>query len=140
MIMKILTYFGATLAFAILLGFGFYFASTYQVADGSVSWTNEYNATTSYAAYPVTTRVLKRGYGSIGSVVITGDNTGTLKFYNATTAVATQRASSKATSSILIAEIPASAPEGTYTFDVIFTDGLLMVATGAEATGTITYR
>lgn len=109
-------------------------------AEGSAIMGQEYSATSSFAAYPDNTRTLKRGYGSLGSFVITGDNTGTVSFYNATTANASLRAASKATSSILIADFPASSPEGTYTFDIAVTDGLLMVTTGAEATGTVTFR
>jgi len=85
-------------------------------------------------------RVLKTVGGSLGSVVITGVNDGAILIYNASTSDATKRATSKATSSLLIAAISTSTPVGTYTFDVDASDGLLMVTTGNAPTSTITYR
>jgi hypothetical protein len=106
---------------------------------GSVQEGQEYQATTTNAA-STAIRTIKTGQGALGSLVITGDNTGTITFYNATTSDVTKRTGQKATSSITIADFPASSPEGTYTFDASFADGLLVVTTGAPATSTITYR
>lgn len=110
-----------------------------QVAKGSVPDTNEYNATTTYAL-SVTERTLRTGRGSLAQVTITGDNTGLITIYNATTSDVTRRTGQKATSTIIIADFPASTPEGTYTFDALYTDGLLVVTSGAPATSTITWR
>lgn len=109
---------------------------------GSVAVSNEYQATTTYAGHPDVdgVRVVRTGQGSLGSVVITGANTGLISIYNATTSDISQRSPDKASSTILIADFPASAAAGTYTFDVLYTDGLLIVQSGAEATSTITYR
>ena len=107
--------------------------------QASVAVSNEYYATTTYAADPFPEKILLNGNGTLGSVVITGANTGRTFIYNATTSNVTQRAPGDATSTILIAEFPASAAVGTYTFDVAV-KGLLLVSTGAEATSTITYR
>ena len=109
---------------------------------GSISTGEEYQATTTFAGHTDTdgVRLLKTGQGSLNAVVITGDNTGLISIYNATTSDVTQRAANKASSTILIADFPASAPEGTYTFDAAFTDGLLLVQSGAEATSTVTFR
>lgn len=100
----------------------------------------EYNATTTYGAHPQGERTLKTGAGSLGSVIITGDNTGLITFYNATTSDVNLRTGNTATSAITVADFPASSPEGTYTFDAVFTTGLLMVTTGTPATSTVTWR
>jgi len=125
---------------AIALVFAFFQAQDTTFA--SVESGQEYMATTTYAAHPDAdgVRYLKTGYGALAQVTITGDNTGLISLYNATTSDISLRAASKATSTILIADFPASAPEGTYVFDATFTDGLLLVVSGAEATSSIMYR
>ncbi len=116
-----------------------------KVVDASVAQGSDYNSTSTaasnvYGAQTLST-LLKTGYGSIGSIVITGANTGVINIYNATTTDITKRASTKATSTILIASIPASAAAGTYVLDVAFSDGLYInLATGNMPTSTITYR
>lgn len=124
---------------AIALAAFFALSLSTQVAKGSVSDTNEYNATTTNAL-SVAQRTLKNGRGSLAQVTITGDNTGLITVYNATTSNVSLRTGQKATSTIIIADFPASTPEGTYTFDALFTDGLLVVTSGAPATSTITWR
>ncbi len=108
-------------------------------AHGSVAQSNEYQATTTFAL-STSVRTLKTGFGSLAQVTITGDNTGLITIYNATTSDINARTGNKATSTLVIADFPASTPEGTYTFDAQFTDGLLVVTSGAPATSTITYR
>lgn len=110
-----------------------------SIGEASVAVGSDYYATTTYAADPNPERVLLSGNGTLGSVIITGANTGRTFLYNATTSNAAQRAPGDATSTILIAEFPASAAAGTYTFDVAV-KGLLLVSSGLEATSTITYR
>jgi len=84
-------------------------------------------------------QLVKTGHGTLGSVVITGANTGIVNFYNATTSDATKRVT--ASSTILIASFPASTVAGTYTFDASFTDGLLVeLESGLIPTSTINYR
>lgn len=109
-------------------------------SSASVVVGNEYNATTTYSGKTPAVVRLKSGFGTLGSVVITGDNTGQIFLYNATTSNINLRAPSKATSTLELAVIPASTPEGTYTYDVSFSDGLLLVTTNAAASSTITYR
>ncbi len=112
---------------------------------GGVTVGNEYNAT-STAANSVyggltTDKLLKTGWGSFGSVIITGANTGIVNFYNATTSNVLARTNQTATSTILIASIPASTTAGTYIFDVVFTDGLLLeLESGNMPTTTVTWR
>lgn len=128
---------GLIAAAILLLGFGSLFRT--EPAFGSVQETQEYQATTTYAL-STAHRVLKPAPGALAQVTITGDNTGLITIYNATTSNASLRAASKATSTIIIADFPASTPEGTYTFDAAFSDGLLVVTSGAPATSTITWR
>lgn len=121
--------------------------SSPNVALGSVTVGNEYLATSTaasdvYGAFK-TDALVKSGSGTFGSLVVTGANTGVLNIYDATTTVvgAGGRAAAKATSTILIASIPASMAVGTYTFDVAFKDGLLFdLISGLMPTTTITYR
>ena len=114
-------------------------------AFGSVSVTDEYIATSTatnsvYGAF-TTGRLIKPGQGTLGSVVITGANTGIVNFYNATTSNVLKRTNNTPTSTILMASIPASAAAGTYTIDGLYTDGLLVVLeSGNMPTTTITYR
>lgn len=114
--------------------------SDIKIPVGSVTVGNEYNSTTT----PVSgyaSKLLKGGYGALGSVVITGSGTNAFDLLNATTSDITKRASTKTTSSLILARFPASVATGTYTFDITFTDGLLLdVTTAGTGTTTITYR
>ncbi len=110
--------------------------STVQGNDYSrISYANSnvYGATT-------TPGKIKGGYGSVGSVVITGAAAGLMNFYDATTTDATKRDVTQATSSILLFSIPASLVAGTYTFDVAFGRGLIVDIVGTFPTSTVTYR
>ena len=127
------------LTVALIMAAFFALSLSAQIAKGSVSDTNEYNATTTHAL-SVTERTLRTGRGSLAQVTITGDNTGLITIYNATTSDVTRRTGQKATSTIIIADFPTATPEGTYTFDALYTDGLLVVTSGAPATSTITWR
>ena len=83
--------------------------------------------------------VLLRGAGGVlGQVVITEAGASNLIFYNATTSDVTLRAG--ATSTLSSIDIDGSAAEGTYIFDAVFTDGILMVTDGAVPTSTIMTR
>lgn len=126
---------------ALLLGNSFV-----QVAVASTpSEASDYIATSTaanslYGAF-TTGRRLKPGAGSFGSIVITGANTGIVNIYNATTTNINLRTGNKATSTILIASIPASTAAGTYVFDASYTDGLYIdLVSGSMPTTTITYR
>lgn len=136
---------GVVGAVALMLGIflGAFFRSENAIA--SVAYGNDYIATTTAAsaAYGSQTGdvLLKTGYGSIGSVVITGANTGVVNILNATTTNISLRTGNTATSSIVLATFPASAAAGTYTLDAVFTAGLLVDLNGGNMpTTTITYR
>lgn len=118
---------------------------------GSTVGGNDYQATStgfgaiygaqSFNLLAVGSQVIKGGYGSFGSVIITGANTGVFNIYNATTTDINKRVQTKASSTILLASFPASATAGTYIFDEVFTDGLLIdLISGQIPTTTITYR
>ena len=110
---------------------------------GSVSVSNEYIATsTSEGLNGIGTAdvtVLRASAGTLGSVVISGAAAGQIILYDATTTDNQLRAS-VATSSIILADLPASTVAGTYTYDVQFTNGLLFEIIGIQPTSTITYR
>jgi len=84
--------------------------------------------------------LVKTGGGMLGSVVVTGYNTGRFALYNATTSDVNRRTGNKATSTILIADFPLGTGTTTYPFDVNFTDGLLISGSGNLPTSTITYK
>jgi len=112
---------------------------------GSAVQGNDYHATStaSNAVYGAFTgdKLVKTGHGSLGSVIITGANTGIVNFYNATTSDVTKRTGNKASTTQLMVSIPASTVAGAYVFDVEFTDGLLVeLESGNMPTTTITYR
>jgi len=113
---------------------------------GSVSISNEYFATSTaagsgYGGFSLSEKLFKTGSGSLGSVIITGANTGVLNFYNATTSNVDKRTGNVASSTILLASIPVSTVAGTYTFDALYNVGLLMVLeSGLIPTSTITWR
>lgn len=108
-------------------------------AIGSVIEGQEYNSTTtrSHAGTALTTRVLKRGAGSLGQITITGAGAGRILITDATTTNATLRTKAATTT---IADIPLSAAAGTYTFDARFTEGLIYTLIGTAPTSTITWR
>lgn len=103
---------------------------------GSVSYGNDYEATSTVYYGIRSSQLIKGGYGSLGSVIITTAGDLAYRLMDDTDGVY-----DSATTSKLLADIPASLAAGTYTFDVVFTDGLyLEVISGTNATGTITYR
>lgn len=106
---------------------------------GSVTVGNEYSYVT-YGTDSTPSSVVKKAPGVLGSVIITGANTGYLTIYAATTTDATKRANVATTSLSVIAQLPSSTAAGTYTFDVSYPIGLMPVWTGNPATSTITYR
>lgn len=117
---------------------------------GSVEVSSEYSRLNiaNSAVYGATTTprrtstagTIKTGSGALGSIVITGAAAGLMNFYDATTSDVTKRTDNVATSSILLASIPASLVAGTYTFDIEFKTGLFVDINGTYPTTTVTYR
>ncbi len=111
---------------------------TPKQTDASVSRFAEYQGTTTRAfngTAMANLQLIQSGPGTLGSVVITGAGTGVINFYDATS---TGPHSDYATTTI--ATFPASTAAGTYTFDVLFTRGLVYEIVGTAATSTVTYR
>lgn len=127
----------------LVLGFAFVHIPKEKGTFGSVTRASEYQATTTKkavtgAAGVTSLTVLSTGPCTLGSVIITGANTGIVNFYDATSTVTNTE-----WATTTIATIPASAAAGTYTFDAQCYKGLMyeLVGTAATApTSTITYR
>ncbi len=134
----------AILGIIFLIGIATWIVSSREPpAFGSIETGQEYNSTTT-TQYTTGTfaswRTLKTGQGSLGSVIVTGANTGWMMLLDATTTNVNLRAN-RATSTLVIAELPASLAAGTYVFDATFTAGLLLVnAAGVSPTSTVTWR
>ena len=112
-----------------------------QSSFGSAVVGNDYHATGT-APYEgiVEDRLIKGGYGSLGSVIVTKAGDAEFALYDATSTAALN-ADNFASSTQHIATFPASLAVGTYVFDVEFNDGLVLeVVTGDTGTSTITYR
>lgn len=126
----------------VVLFFGF---NNEKVVEGSTIQGNDYQATTTaenavYGSF-TSSRLIKTGYGALGTVNITGANTGAINFYDATTTDITKRTGNVSSSSILIASIPPSLVAGNYVFDIALSRGLYIdLVSGNMPTTTISYR
>ena len=116
---------------AIIVVGGFFLLKRDVPVFGSVAISNEYQATTTYpGAWPVATtwvvnvpKVLKDSGGTLGSVIITGAAAaGNLTLYDATTTNTNFR---YPTATTTLATFPVNAAAGTYTFDLVFFQGLI---------------
>lgn len=103
-----------------------------SVNDASASY--EATTTRSHDGTALTSRTLSQGFGTLGSVVVVGTG-GAVTFYDATT---TSNHSDHATTSI--ANLPTSLSVGTYTFDIKYTRGLVMVVDSGVGTSTVTWK
>jgi len=118
----------------------------YMAADGSpqlggVTVGNEYNSTSTIHTAIIGNQLVREGWGSLGSVTVTGAGTSGYSLYDATSTDFSTNPK-RATSTALLATIPASLAAGTYTFDVTYTDGLFVYydVVGTAPTSTITFR
>ena len=115
---------------------------TPTLALGSVTQGNEYFSTTTKNIVDgtvLTDRTLKTGPGSLAQITITGAAAGVVNLCDATTTVIADR-NNKATSSLTCWNIPASTAAGTYTFDAIFGDGLIIDTVATAPTSTVMWR
>ena len=114
-----------------------------EIPVGSVQSGSEYHATTTYSGVPQL-QYLVTGVGTLGSLVVTKAGAATLlnTLYDATTTNANLRAASMATTSIIIAVWPGNMAAGTYTFDTVFYNGLLLDLASGTGVGstTITFK
>jgi hypothetical protein len=120
-----------------------------QGALGSVAVSNGYRATTTPAVADETNLcpplpfTASSSTGILGSVNILLTGGGTITIYDATTTNINFRSADQATSSLRIADFPASPTVGSYHFDAVFRRGLLVdyTTTGTgPASSTISYR
>lgn len=116
-----------------------------RIAQGSTIQGNDYQATTtagnSVYGSITASKVIKSTYGSLGTVVVTGANTGVVNFYDATTTDITKRTNNTATATILVASLPASLAAGDYVFDTALSWGLYVdLVSGTMPTTTIAFR
>ena len=113
-----------------------------QPSLGSITTGQEYTATTTPTGNGEwDDHTIKAGWGALGSVIVTlaGDLEYVLYDATSTGAIANDSRFSKADQQLI--RIPGSLVAGTYVFDVIFTDGLVMdVESGTTGTTTITFR
>lgn len=132
-----------TLTLFVIIGFMaltlFLIIQNAQKAVGSVDYEfSGYQATTTDANWVggTSAKVLKTGGGVMGSVVVTLGSGAGLELYDATT---TNHVNTATTT---IAVFNSTTPAGTYTFDVTFTKGLLVVTptTVGVASTTITWK
>lgn len=132
------------LSTAILLGviglLGLFWQKPWQ-ALGSVEVGNSYRSTTTPQVASGTNLCPQSNYnlassttGTLGSVNITSVGTSRFRIVDATTTDATKRAVA-ATTSLLLADFPIGASNGSYHYDVEFKNGLL-VDTGLSSSGT----
>ena len=117
---------------------------------GSVSQSGEYHATSTSAS--TITKELRLGFdpndlnaikkGTFGSVIMTGTmrGEGLIEIYDATTTNILARTGGTPSSSFLLTSIPTENSTGTYTYDVAYQNGLIMVITGIVPKATVTYR
>ena len=140
------------IAVAILLAVIGVFSIIWQRPNGtfgSVAVGNQYQSTstpqvadaTNLCPAPYRVGMASSTTGVLGSVNVLNANTGTITIYDATTTDNTLRASA-ATTSLILAEFPASPTEGSYHFDIEFKRGLLVdySDTNTAGTTTISYR
>lgn len=107
---------------------------------GSTSRGSDYQGTTTTTGGFGTLVQVQSTNGTLGSVVVTGAAAGVMNLYDATTTDINKRTGQPATSTILIATMPANTAAGTYTFDRSFYNGLYVEIIGTTPTTTITYR
>ena len=120
-----------------------------QRAVGSVAVGNQYQSTTTPQVAdrtnlcPGVFGISSSTTGVLGSVNVMISGGGEIVIYDATTTNSTLRTPPIATSSMILALIPASSTVGSYHFDIAFKRGLLIditeTGTGVSST-TISYR
>ncbi len=121
----------------LILGASYIYEPKVQQTFGSVASGNEYQSTTTSVAMSIagTGNVIQTGQGVLGSVVITGGVATNMSIYDATTTIHTDHATDT------IAVFKTTTQLGTYTFDAVFTRGLLVTFDGGGvASSTITFK
>jgi len=133
---------GIVIALVVVVGYGFVTGDKTDVVNpigGSIGNEPFMATSTGETAEISAISTLKGSWGTLGSVVITGSNSGEIYLYDATTTNNTLRAS-VATSSITIAHFDSSPTVGNYDFNMVFNNGLVLELTGTQSTTTVTFK
>lgn len=132
---------GIAIALVVVVGYNFFTEDNAVVFQGGGSIGNvPFMATsTGETAEIASIAVLKSSWGTLGSVVLTGANTGEIYLYDATTTNNNLRKGT-ATSSITIAHFDSSATVGNYDFNSVLNNGLIVEVVGTAPTTTITFK
>lgn len=132
---------GGVIVMVVLIGLVFRGSPIAQKTLGSVTAANEYIASTTDTQTRFNNyQVIRKGPGTLGSVVITTTGTSPFNLYDATSTVTNGE-----WATTTLASFPASPTVGTYTFDVNVVKGILVEFTGSptatsRASSTITIR
>lgn len=100
---------------------------------------NERHSTTTSEISASRISQLSSQAGGLGYVTFTQSNTVGWTIWNATTSNINLRTGNKATSTLILADFPASMAVGTYQFDSIATDGIIVDMKAGMGTSTITH-
>lgn len=141
---KLVIYSVVIFILGILLGYGISGKDVPSVKLGSITEGQQYNATTTPFNAAQVDGLIRRGQGTLGSIVVLHNDNLAFNIYDATsTNVLTTGFGTvgQNTSTQLLAQIKAGMTVGTYTFDVGYNYGLVIDVTGGtNGTTTITYR
>ena len=119
--------------FALVIGVAVGYLVVTNTPVGSVSVSNEYNATTTDSTSADTVSVLTNRGCTVGSVVIATSSSGTLTIKNATSQIDT------ASSTLIL--IPINTIAGTYTYDITCDRGLVLeIGAGFDGEYVVTWR
>lgn len=143
MLERIYTSLGIVAMVAILVVAGVYLTDNRpDFVPGGVTVGNEYTATTTPdGVQEWTDQNIAIGWGALGSVIITKAGTVDYTLFDATSTGAVLNDSRFNRSTQQLARISSGLAVGTYQFDVIYTDGLVMdVTQSGTGTSTITHR
>ena len=139
---KIAWYSLLTLIMVVIIGVGVYTKGNVKVDVPLGGSSGEpYNATTTPQGTVFADSLIWTGQGTFGGLVVTVAGNNVYDILNATTTNINLRTGNKATSTILMATIPASLVAGNYIFDTLFTDGLYLdYVSGTTGSSTIKWR
>lgn len=116
-------------------------APSVQPEFSGITVGNEYIATSTPKDGVWADDLIRRGWGTLGSVVITKAGNIEFALFDATSTAALD-ADNFVTSTALLTQFPAGTAVGTYTFDVQYINGLVLdvISGGETSSTTITFR
>jgi len=145
---KLYTYLGMITMVVVIVAGLIYINGQYNVAPsvqpdlGSIATGQEYSATTTPSGIGEwTTQLIREGWGTLGSVIVTTAGDVEYVLYDATSTGAVANDSRFVNSLQQLARIEENQVAGTYVFDVTYINGLVLeVQRGTTGTSTITFR